>query len=198
MKSSLFSLEELVQSLSLPGRFRRVEVALLRDTSACAARLASRARAERMMRPTIASATLMLWFSQCSRPGRTRPSTAETSSGLFRRSLVWPWNCGSWRNTLTTPVSPSRMSSAVIVTPFGERLCVSMKLRTALPMPARSPLSCVPPEPVGMPFTYDRRCSSVYSVHCSTRSSRSPSSFDSVNGASCTGFAPRPPTMCFR
>ena len=80
------------------------------------------------------------------------------------------------------------MSSAVIVTPFGERLCVSMKLRTALPMPARRPLSCVPPEPVGMPLTYDRTCSSVASVHCSTRSSRSPSSFVSVNGASCTGF----------
>ncbi len=69
MKSSLFSLLELVQSLNLPGRFSRVEVALLRDTSACAARLASRARADRMMRATIASATLMLWFSQCSSAG---------------------------------------------------------------------------------------------------------------------------------
>jgi len=49
-----------VQSLSLPGRFNRVEVALFRDTSACAARLASRARAERMIRATMASATLML------------------------------------------------------------------------------------------------------------------------------------------
>src|SRR3954467_6767660 len=46
MKSSLPSLLELVQSLNLPGRFRRVDVALLRDTSACAARLASRARRE--------------------------------------------------------------------------------------------------------------------------------------------------------
>jgi hypothetical protein len=34
------------QSLNLPGRFRRVEVALLRETSARAARLASRARRE--------------------------------------------------------------------------------------------------------------------------------------------------------
>jgi hypothetical protein len=50
----------LVQSLSLPGRLRRVEVALLRETSAWAARLASRARAERMMRATIDSATLLL------------------------------------------------------------------------------------------------------------------------------------------
>ena len=60
MKISLPSLLEFVQSLSLPGRFSRVDVALLRDTSACAARLASRARAARMMRATIASATLML------------------------------------------------------------------------------------------------------------------------------------------
>jgi len=53
------------------------------------------------------------------------------------------------------------MSSATSVTPFGERLWVSMKFRTALPIPARSPFSCVPPEPVGMPLTYDRMCSSV-------------------------------------
>ena len=53
-------------------------------------RLASRARADRMMRATIASATLILLFNQCSRPGRTTPSTAETSSGLFRRSFVCP------------------------------------------------------------------------------------------------------------
>jgi hypothetical protein len=60
MNSSLFSLLEFVQSLSLPGRFSRVEVALLRETYACAARLASRARAARMIRATIASATLLL------------------------------------------------------------------------------------------------------------------------------------------
>ena len=45
------------------------------------------------------------------------------------------------------------MSSAVSVTPFGDRLCVSMKLRTALPRPARNPFSWVPPDPVGMPLT---------------------------------------------
>ncbi len=60
MKISLFSLDEFVQSLSLPGRLRRPDVALLRETSAWAARLASRALAARMMRATIDSATLML------------------------------------------------------------------------------------------------------------------------------------------
>ena len=54
---------------------------------------------------------------------------------------------------LSTPMTPSRMSSAVSVTPFGERLCVSMKFRIALPSPARRPFSCVPPDPVGMPLT---------------------------------------------
>ena len=42
-----------------------------------------------------------------------------------------------------------------------------------------------------MPLTYERRCSSVASVHCRTRSSRRPSSLVSVNGTSWTGFAPR-------
>ena len=48
--SSLSSRPAVVQSLSLPGRFSRPVVAVLRVTSACAARLASRARAARMMR----------------------------------------------------------------------------------------------------------------------------------------------------
>ena len=125
----------------------------MRTTSCCAARLASRARADRMTRAMIDSATLMFVFSQCSSAGRTCESTADITSGLFSRSLVWPWNCGSCTNTLSTTTMPSRMSSAVSVTPFGERLCVSMKFRTALPRPARNPFSCVPPEPVGMPLT---------------------------------------------
>ena len=58
--SSLSSRPALVQSLSLPGRLRRPVVAVLRVTSACAARLASRARAARMMRATIASAIVRL------------------------------------------------------------------------------------------------------------------------------------------
>ena len=142
-----------MQSLSLPGRLSRFDVALLRETDCCAARLASRARAARTIRATIASAMLMLWFSQCSRAGRTAPSRTGASSGLFSRSLVCPWNCGSGTKIETTPVSPSRMSSAVRVTPFGVRLCVSMKLRTAFPRPARTPFSCVPPDAVGMPLT---------------------------------------------
>ena len=48
-----------------------------------------------MMRATIDSATLMFVFSQCSSAGRTCESTADITSGLLRRSLVCPWNCGS-------------------------------------------------------------------------------------------------------
>ena len=60
MNSSLSSRPEFVQSLSLPGSVSRDDVALLRMTSACAARLASRARAARMMRATIDSAIDLL------------------------------------------------------------------------------------------------------------------------------------------
>ena len=69
MKSSLSSRPGDVQSLSLPGSVSRPDVAVLRATSCCAARLASRARAARMMRATIDSATVMLVFSQCSSAG---------------------------------------------------------------------------------------------------------------------------------
>jgi hypothetical protein len=60
MKISLSSRPGDVQSLSFPGSVRRDEVALLRVTSACAARLASRARAARMIRATIASAVVLV------------------------------------------------------------------------------------------------------------------------------------------
>ena len=93
-----------MQSLSLPGSVSRDDVALLRVTSACAARLASRARAARMMRATIDSAIVLLWFSQCSSAGRTIESTIAVTSGLFRRSFVCPWNCGSLRKMLSTPM----------------------------------------------------------------------------------------------
>ena len=57
MNSSVSSRSLLEQSLSLPGRVSRPLVAVLRETAADAARDASRARAARMMRATICSAT---------------------------------------------------------------------------------------------------------------------------------------------
>jgi hypothetical protein len=82
-KISLSSRPGFVQSLNLPGSVRRDEVALFRVTSAWAARLASRARAARMIRATIASAVVLVWFSQCSSAGRTTESTMAVTSGLF-------------------------------------------------------------------------------------------------------------------
>ena len=61
-----------------------------RVTCAEAARDASRARAARMMRATICSATVRLELSHCSSAGRTAPSTSDCTSGLFSRSLVCP------------------------------------------------------------------------------------------------------------
>ena len=54
-------------------------------------------------------------------PGRTAPSTCACASGLPSRSLVWPWNCGSCMYIDRMPTTPSRMSSAVSVTPLGAR-----------------------------------------------------------------------------
>ena len=78
------------QSLSLPGSVRRLDVALLRVTSCCAARLASRARAARMIRPTIASATLRFSFSHSSSAGRTMESTADEHLGVVQPVLRLP------------------------------------------------------------------------------------------------------------
>ena len=46
--------------------------------------------------------------------------------GVVQAILGLPLKLRLWMKTLSTPVSPSRMSSAVSVTPFGDRLCVSM------------------------------------------------------------------------
>ncbi len=72
------------------------------------------------------------------------------------------------------PTTPSRMSSAVRVTPLGARFSWSMNARTALTIADRNPCSCVPPWVVGMPFTYDRIVSSCDSVHCIVASMRKP------------------------
>ena len=75
MNSSLSPTPALMQSLSLPGRLSLPLAAeLLRETAAEAAREASRARAARMMRATMASATVRLLFSHSSSPGRIRLS----------------------------------------------------------------------------------------------------------------------------
>ena len=83
------------QSASLPGRFRRCETAVLRDTALAAARDASRAFAARPMRSTIAAPAVRFSSRNFSSAGRTALSTWFCASGLPSRSLVCPWNCGS-------------------------------------------------------------------------------------------------------
>ena len=113
----------------MPGRLPRRRPGLARFTSDAAARLASRALAARMIRPTMASAALLLVFSQVSSWVRANPSTADSMSALFSRCLVWPSNSGFRTNTLSTATMPSRMSSAVILNGLAAFLassCVSM------------------------------------------------------------------------
>ena len=86
-------MKEIAQLMGKPVGATDVEPstwALAATTCCCAAREASRARADRMILPTIASAIERLWLSQCSRAGRTAASMADAISGLFRRSFVWP------------------------------------------------------------------------------------------------------------
>ena len=136
MKSSLSSRpgDRAVAELARQRQPRRRR-ALARDLGLRRAARLARARRQDDARRRSPRPCVVLWFSQCSSAGRTIESTMAVTSGLFRRSFVWPWNCGSLMKMLSTPTTPSRMSSAVSVTPFGERLCVSMKLRIALPMP---------------------------------------------------------------
>jgi hypothetical protein len=77
------------------------------------------------------------------------------------------------------------MSSAVMLMPRGIwTSCVSMKLRTALPIASLSPCSCVPPSFVGMPFTNVKSFSSALSVHASATSTRGRSFLAKWNGRS--------------
>ena len=89
-KSSVSSTFVLLQSANFPGKFSRRVEADLRFTSLTASRLAWRARAANTIRPTMASAAVLLAFSQLSSAGRTELSTCAVISVLFSRSLVCP------------------------------------------------------------------------------------------------------------
>ena len=60
-----------------------------------AARLASRARAARMMRADDRLGDRLVVVEPLLERGADHASTGRLTSGLFSRSLVWPWNCGS-------------------------------------------------------------------------------------------------------
>ena len=154
MKSSLSSRPGCVQSLSLPGRVSRPDVArLARDLLLRRAARLARARREDDARDDRLGDRAVRVQPVLERRPDLRVDRRQSPRGCSGDPSSAPGTAAPATKTLSTPTSPSRMSSAVSVTPFGDRLCVSMKLRTALPRPARKPFSCVPPEPVGMPLT---------------------------------------------
>ena len=81
----------LSQSVSLPGSTATPEP--LRFSTFCPAFW-------RVCAALMASSASFLpystcWLSHSSSAGRTKLDTSRTASREFRRSLIWPWNCGS-------------------------------------------------------------------------------------------------------
>jgi len=72
---------------SLPGKFSRCEMAVLRDTACEAAREASRAFAAKLMRSTMAVPAVRFWCRKVSSAGRMALSTKAAPRDA-RRSLV--------------------------------------------------------------------------------------------------------------
>ncbi len=81
------------------------------------------------------------------------PWTMPADSRDDSLSLVWPANCGSRIFIDSTKLTPSHTSSAVNFKPRGTRLRNSQNSRTASAVPARKPLTCVPPSTVGIRLT---------------------------------------------
>ena len=144
MKSSLLGRSVELQSASLPGRLSRCDTAVLRDTACDAARLASRARAARIMRATSDLGDGRFSVSHFSSAVRMAPSTSAVTSGLLSLSLVCP-------GTAARPRTPERIAVGLADVlgrqryALGGELCTSMKLRTALTIAALQPRrACVP------------------------------------------------------
>ena len=84
------------------------------------------------------------------RTGRAaRSPPGALASRLVSFSLVWPWNCGSRRNTRQLGRDrPSRSSAVTCAAPRLPRC--SPQARRPFTSAARNPASCVPPWVVGM------------------------------------------------
>ncbi|CFW40005.1 Uncharacterised protein [Bordetella pertussis] len=101
--------------------------------------------------------------------------TRRTASRLFRRSLIWPWNCGSSTLADSTKLARVNTSSGSSLTPLGSRLCSSANPLTAPNRPSRKPDSWVPPAGVGIRLTYDSRTTLPSSAQATTHWAPSPS-----------------------
>jgi hypothetical protein len=124
----------------------------LRRTRSRALRAASRARA----------ASIAFWMTRLAMTGfssRKAPrrsltivSTMPLTSVFPSFVLVWPSNCGCGILTLMTPVSPSRMSSPLMVASlrsFARLLLAAYELMVRVSA-ERNPDRCVPPSCVLM------------------------------------------------
>jgi hypothetical protein len=83
--------------------------------------------------------------------------TTPRAAGVPRISLVWPSNCGSASRTVTTAVSPSRMSSLITsssltLSAFVARIASLKVLLSA----ASKPVTWVPPFGVAITLTNER------------------------------------------
>ena len=86
-------------------------------------------------------------------PACTQVETSRSASRQFRRSLIWPWNCGSSTLADSTKLARENTSSGISLTPLGSSACMSMKPLTAPNRPSFRPDSCVPPATVGIRLT---------------------------------------------
>ncbi|MCY1246284.1 hypothetical protein D9M72_595030 [compost metagenome] len=137
------------QSVSLPGSTATPEPFFF--STFCAARV--RACAWRITSSASFLPYSTWWFSHSSSAGRLKVETSRTASRLFRRSLIWPWNCGSSTLAESTNEARANTSSLISLTPLGCSACISIKLLTAWNSPSRRPDSCVPPAGVGIRLT---------------------------------------------
>jgi hypothetical protein len=139
----------LSQSVSLPGSTATPEPFFF--STFCAARW--RVCAWRITSSASFLPYSTCWLSQSSSAGLTQLDTRRSASRLFRRSLIWPWNCGSSTLAESTKLARENTSSGIGLTPLGSRPCMSMKPLIAPNRPSFRPDSWVPPATVGIRLT---------------------------------------------
>jgi hypothetical protein len=79
--------------------------------------------------------------------------TSRSASRLFRRSLIWPWNCGSSTLADSTKLARENTSSGISLTPLGMQIVQLDEALDRGEQAVRRPDSCVPPATVGIRLT---------------------------------------------
>ena len=162
MNSSVPSTSVDRQSTSFAGSDDDSSAFLRRCVSLCA-----RAEMRLFISPTIFSST----SADCALSSRfelvKRSPIAVTTvlatmlriAGVPRISFVWPSNCGSAMRTVSTAVSPARMSSfsSLSLPTLSRRAFFSSSDRMNFMSPCSNPVWCVPPFGVAMMLTKLRK-----------------------------------------